>query len=109
MRNLDVYYNDIRAGLLTELDPGANYTFKYEPEYLSSELPPISATLPKREEAFESELLFPFFSNMIPEGANRGVICRTLRIDDKDLFGILAAMADKDFIGAVNIRTANND
>lgn len=109
MRTLDVYYNDTKAGVLTELNPGANYTFKYEQEYISSDWPPISATLPKREDSFESDSLFPFFSNMIPEGANRGVICRTLRIDEKDFFGILAAMADKDFIGAVNIRTSSHD
>lgn len=109
MRHLDVYYNDTFAGVLSEINPGAGYTFRYEQEYISSDLPPISATLPKREDAFESDSLFPFFANMIPEGANRGVICRTLRIDEKDFFGILSAMADKDFIGAVNIRTSKHD
>lgn len=109
MRQLDVYYNDTKAGVLTELNPGAGYTFEYEPEYLSSDLPPISVTLPKREDAFESDSLFPFFSNMIPEGANRRVICRSLRIDEKDFFGILSAMANMDFIGAVNIRTSSHD
>lgn len=109
MRTLEVYYNDTKAGTLTEINPGAGYTFKYEPEYLSSDLPPISATLPKQEDTFESDTLFPFFSNMIPEGANRGVICRMLRIDETDFFGILSAMADKDFIGAVNIRTSRHD
>lgn len=39
-------------------------------------MPSISAILSKQEEAYESDSLFPFFSNMIPEGANRGVICR---------------------------------
>ena len=109
MKKLLVYYNDTKAGVLTELNPGGGYIFKYVPEYLSSGLPPVSATLPKREDTFESDSLFPFFSNMIPEGANRGVICRTLRIDEKDFFGILSAMADKDFIGAVNIRTSRHE
>lgn len=45
---------------------------------------------------------------MIPEGTNRGVICRTLRIDHNDIFGILSAMADKEFIGAVNIRSSHH-
>ena len=108
MKKLLVYFNDTKAGTLTEIDPGVGYTFKYEPEYISSGLPPVSATLPKRDDAFESDSLFPFFSNMIPEGANRGVICRTLRIDEKDFFGILSAMADKDFIGAVNIKRIKN-
>ena len=109
MRQLDVYYNDTKAGTLTETNPGADYTFKYETEYLYSDLPPISVTLPKRVDAFESDSLFPFFSNMIPEGGNRGVICRTRRIDEKDYFGILSAMADTDFIGAINIRTSRHD
>lgn len=109
MRQLIVYYNDTKAGVLTEINPGSGYTFKYEQDYISSDLPPVSATLPKRETVFESDSLFPFFSNMIPEGANRSVICRTLRIDEKDFFGILSAMADKDFIGAVNIRTSSHD
>ncbi len=34
---------------------------------------------------------------------------RSLKIDENDFFGILAAMADRDFIGAVNIRRINND
>ena len=109
MRKLAVYYNDIEAGILTEKYPGTGYTFQYKEDYLNSALPPISATLPKQSTAFNSEYLFPFFSNMVPEGANRRVICRSLRIDENDFFGILEAMANKDFIGAVNIRRINND
>lgn len=109
MRKVDVYFNDTKAGVLTEHDSGRGYTFKYRPEYVQSGMPSVSVTLPKREEAYESDLLFPFFSNMIPEGANRRVICRMLRIDERDYFGILSAMADQDFIGAVNIRTSSNE
>lgn len=109
MRKLAVYYNDTEAGILTEKYPGANYTFQYKTAYLNSDMPPVSATLPKQSTAYNSEYLFPFFSNMLPEGANRRVICRSLRIDENDSFGLLDAMADKDFIGAVNVRRINND
>ena len=95
--------------MLTEQHPGIGYSFQYYKEYLDSPLPPISATLPKRTDTYYSEHLFPFFSNMIPEGANRRVICRSLKIDEQDFFGLLEAMADRDFIGAVNIRRMNND
>ena len=44
---------------------------------------------------------------MLPEGSNRSVICRWLRIDENDLYGLLEAMADQDFIGAVNVRRFN--
>ena len=109
MRQLYVYFNNTKAGVLTEHNPGIGYSFKYDAQYISSELPSISATLPKWKDSFESEHLFPFFSNMLPEGANRRVICRSLRIDERDFFGILTAMADKDFIGAVNVRKIDND
>ena len=109
MRKLDVYFNDNRAGVLTERVPGRDYTFNYDNSYLGSDGYSISATLPKRKEPYRSEHLFPFFSNLLPEGANRKVICRALRIDEKDLFGILSAMADKDFIGAVEIRKHKDD
>lgn len=104
MRSLDVFYNDTKAGLLTEEFPGQGYKFKYDHNYLSSDLPSVSITLPKRGEVYKSNSLFPFFSNLIPEGANRRVICRAFRIDENDLFGILSVMAGKDFIGAVNLK-----
>lgn len=105
MRQLNVYMNDRKAGVLTEKHPGMGYSFRYDPDYLSSEAPSISVSLSKRKEMYESPTLFPFFANMIPEGANRKVICRTHRIDENDLFGLLAAMAGKDFIGGVHIKT----
>ena len=105
MRQLDVYMNNKRAGVLTEVRRGGSYTFHYDSEYLASGMPPISVALPKREEVYESERLFPLFSNMLPEGASRKILCRSCRIDEKDLFGMLAAMAGRDFIGAVNVRT----
>lgn len=109
MKRLAVYYNDTKAGVLTEQHPGSGYTFLYGEDYLHSELPPVSATLPKRSLVYKSEHLFPFFSNMLPEGANRRVICRFRRIDENDFFGLLEAMADKDFIGAVNVRKMSHD
>ena len=105
MRQVNVYVNDLKAGVLTEMHPGKGYSFEYDPDYLLSDAPSISVSLSKRNASYESSSLFPFFANMLPEGANRKVICRTYRIDENDLFGILAAMAGKDFIGGVQIRT----
>ena len=104
MRELYVYTNEVKAGILSEVHPGYGYTFRYDADYLASDQPPVSVTLPKREEAYQSEYLFPFFTNMLPEGANRKVICRGLKIDEEDFFGLLSAMANQDFIGAVHIR-----
>ena len=109
MRQLEVYVNDAKAGILTELNPGKNYTFAYNAEYVASDLPPVSLSLPKRTEAYEAENLFPFFTNLLPEGANRKVVCREKRIDDNDFFGMLMATVGTDMIGAVNFREIEND
>ena len=107
MRQLAVYLNDRRAGVLTEIQPGRGFTFQYDEDYLASDSPSISVTLPKRREPFESAHLFAFFTNLLPEGANRKVICRSLKVDEKDFFGLLSAMAGKDFIGAVHLNRIN--
>jgi serine/threonine-protein kinase HipA len=109
MRQLDVYTNETKAGVLTELHPGFGYTFRYDETYLTSNLPPISLTLPKRRETYEADHLFPFFANIVPEGGNRRIICRSLRIDERDIFGLLCAMADQDFIGAVSVRKIKDE
>lgn len=109
MKQLGVFFNDTKAGILTEQNPGVGYSFQYCEEYLDSSMPPVSATFPKRAKVYNSDSLFPFFSNMLPEGANRRVICRGLKIDENDFFGLLEAMAGKDFIGAVNVRRITND
>ncbi len=104
MRRLTVYFNDRKAGVLTEMHPGRDYSFQYDEDYLAFDGPSLSVTLPKRRKPFVSPRLFPFFMNMLPEGANRKVICRSLKVDENDYFGLLSSMAGKDFIGAVHIK-----
>lgn len=106
MREVDVYMNETKAGVLTEEIPGYGYTFVYDVEYVGGAMLPVSVNLPKRLEPYWSEHLFAVFSNMVPEGSNRRIICRSNRLDEKDIFGLLCAMADCDFIGAVNVRNA---
>lgn len=102
MRSVYVYCGDVLAGQLVELSDGYRYT--YVPEYVAGTCPAVSLTLPKRVEPYESKVLFPCFSNMLPEGANRKTICRRLHIDEHDLMGILMAFAGKDTIGNVHFR-----
>lgn len=103
MRQAEVLVNKIAAGILTETDDGY-FVFRYNDAYLASaELPAISLAFPKRREEFVSDELFPFFFNMLSEGANKAVQCRTLKIDEQDAFGLLLATARYDTIGAITI------
>ncbi len=34
MKQLEVYFNDIKAGILSEQHPGTGYSFQYDEEYL---------------------------------------------------------------------------
>jgi len=81
------------------------YIFTYDKSYLlGRENPPISLTLPLREEPYYSPYLFPFFFNMLSEGENRQLQSQLLHIDADDDFGILLATAQYDTIGAVTVK-----
>jgi len=103
MRKAKVLYKDQWAGTLVQQDNG-KFEFHYENSWLNDQSKPsISLTLPKHDSPFYSDVLFPFFYNMLPEGTNRQTVCFNLRIDEKDYFGILMATAKADTIGAVRI------
>jgi len=104
MRKAEVYRNGILAGFLNE-EPGNGYWFIYDKSYVSNETnPSISLTIPKNKIKHHSEVLFPFFFNMLSEGLNRKLQSRYLKIDEKDHFGFLLATAEYDTIGAVTVK-----
>lgn len=104
MRQAEVIYKKENAGILTQLDNGS-FVFQYHDEwYQSINKPAISLTLPKTQQEYKSEYLFPFFYNMLPEGYNKQTICFELRIDTNDYFGLLLTIAKVDTIGAVQIK-----
>ena len=104
MRRAEVYRNDVLAGYLTETDK-RTYVFEYKQEYFNDvSKPAISLILPKTQMRFTSEHLFPFFYNMLSEGANREVQSRQLKIDKNDYFGLLLATAQHDTVGAITVK-----
>jgi HipA-like protein len=104
MRTLEIYRNGILAGFLIEVNR-KHYTFKYDDAYfLNEKYPAISLTLPKSQQEYSSEFLFPFFFNMLSEGVNRKLQSVQLRIDEHDHFNLLGATAQYDTIGAVTVK-----
>lgn len=104
MRTLEIYRNGILAGFLIE-ENRKQYIFKYDENYFrDNSKPAISLTLPKTQKEYKSEFLFPFFFNMLSEGVNRKLQSIQLKIDEEDNFGLLAATAQYDTIGAVTVK-----
>jgi len=104
MRKAAVYCNKVLAGTLTEVKHN-HFVFRYDDSYFyDTTQPAISLTLPKTRQEYTSECLFPFFFNMLSEGANRNLQTRQLRIDEEDHFGLLLATAQFDTIGAIILK-----
>ena len=101
MRKAEIKFNEHTAGFLTQDENG--FHFIYEKSYLSSEHPlPVSLTLPLQEDAFDSEVLFPFFDGLIPEGWLLDIAEKNWKLDPRDRMGLLLACC-KDCIGAVSV------
>jgi HipA-like protein len=104
MRSIKVYNNDVLAGVLQELSP-TEYVFRYEDDYFCNpSMGSISLTLPKSQQEYRDSHIFPFFTNMLPEGGNRRLWCRKHRVDENDFFGMLMMVRGADFIGAINLK-----
>jgi serine/threonine-protein kinase HipA len=100
MRECKVYVHDVEAGLLQETDD-REYVFTYHDDYQGD---PVCLAMPVRQKVYRSDHLFPYFFNMLSEGANRQVQSMLLHIDEKDDFGIMLATAQYDTIGAVTVK-----
>lgn len=104
MRSVEVYRNKELAGILTEQNT-KSYSFRYTDSYYTDPTKPaISLTLPKSQQEYQADHLFPFFFNMLSEGVNRQLQSRVWKIDEEDDFGLLAATARYDTIGAVTVK-----
>ena len=109
MRQARVYFKGEGAGLLTQHDNGS-FTYRYNDLWMvESSKPSISLTLSKTKQEYLADDLFPFFYNMLPEGKNKQVVCKRMRIDGNDHFGLLLATACHDTVGAVTIERVQED
>ena len=97
----EVFIRNIFAGILKETDEG--YSFIYDEEYLKKYNSPVSLTLPLQKEEYTSNILFPFFDGLIPEGFLFDVATNNWKINPSDRFGILL-LTSKDTIGDVSIK-----
>jgi serine/threonine-protein kinase HipA len=89
------------AGWLVQDDRG--YHFVYDHDYLASDDPmPISLTLPLKDTAYSSTMLFPFFDGLIPEGWLLDIVKKNWKLNHRDRMGLLLVSC-YDCIGAVSV------
>lgn len=96
-----VFYKKLKAGIITETDEG--YEFVYAAEYLEMKsAKPVSLTLPLSTKKYTSNILFPFFDGLIPEGWLLDIAAEHWKVKSNDRFELLLVTC-RDTIGAVTI------
>ena len=107
MKQGNVYFKKVLAGMIREDEDG--FVFQYNQNYLSREdAQPVSLTLPLREEPYVSQVMFPFFDGLIPEGWLLDVAVESWKINPRDRMLLLLTCC-RDCIGAVSIEQTTND
>ena len=100
-KTLDVY---LKGRLIGELhSDNATLEFRYTPSYLaSSDAMPLSAAFPLRDQDYGHEVVAPFFSGLLPDGAVRTRLAKYLRVSEKNTFALLEQVGGE-CAGAVSL------
>ena len=107
MKSAKIYFQDTLAGRLVENEEG--FLFVYGTEYLQNPLSQaISLTLPLRPQPYKSDVLFPFFDGLIPEGWLLDIAQENWKIDPRDRMALLLACC-RNCIGAVSVIAETNE
>lgn len=105
MKQGKVFLYDDYVGRLTEDEYG--FSFEYDSEYLNRlDAEAVSLTLPLSETPYKSNVLFPFFDGLIPEGWLLTIAENNWKINARDRMSLLLACC-KDCIGAVSVVPVN--
>jgi serine/threonine-protein kinase HipA len=102
MRQANILYNNILAGILTETNDGL-YTFQYNENYIDLYSDSfITFTMPVNHTLYKENRLFPFFEGLIPEGWLLEIASENWKINPNDRMGLLLACC-QNCIGAVSV------
>lgn len=90
------------AGMLFE-GPGGKWRFVYLPEY---DGPPVSLTLPVREDPYDFDSFPAVFEGLLPEGPQLEALLRRHKIDRDDNFRQLVTVGG-DLVGSLTVIEAS--
>lgn len=98
-----VYYDEIFAGKIIQ-DDNNEFVFEYDDKYFDDKnCKAISLTLPKDNKKYTSNILFPFFDGLIPEGYLLEVALKKFNIASNDRMALLLKTC-RNPIGIVSVR-----
>jgi serine/threonine-protein kinase HipA len=100
MKKADVFVNNVKAGVLTEIVFQYEYEFTYEASYSGN---PVSLTLPLKIKNYTFKSFPAVFEGLLPEGVQLEALLRDKKINRHDYFTQLLVCGE-DCIGAVSIR-----
>ena len=107
MRKAIIKIENQVTGWLTQDELG--YHFEYDKKYLSqSNARAVSLTLPLQEKPFTSNVLFPFFDGLIPEGWLLDIAEKNWKLNPRDRMGLLLACC-KDCVGMVSVEEVKEE
>lgn len=99
---LSVYLGDDLVGVLSQDNP-QRFSFQYDSEWIKrGGVPPLSISLPLREDVYPDEKARPFFTNLLPESLLREAVARKLGISPRNEFALLEALGGE-CAGAVSM------
>ena len=78
------------------------FAFQYTNTYRQQNRPPLSLIFPLREAPYPDNQVFPFFENLLPEGAIRQLLAKTLNTSDNH-FSQLLAHCGGEMAGAIRL------
>ncbi len=103
MRQAQIFYKDIPAGILTETNDG-EYIFRYDQDYVRTHPDEfITFTMPVTDGPYTDKRLFPFFEGLIPEGWLLEIASNSWKLNPNDRMGLLMACC-QNCIGAVHVK-----
>jgi serine/threonine-protein kinase HipA len=102
IRSLSAWWDGALVGAL-RINEHGDLGFAYDRAWLDDPAkPPISQSLPKREEPFNRRETRPFFAGLLPEEAQREAVAKNLGISERNDFRLLEALGG-DVAGALTL------
>lgn len=103
-----VYYDNYFCGTIIQ-DDNNKFIFEYSDEWFNDlNSKSISLTLPKSQKKYESNILFPFFDGLIPEGYLLEVALKKFNLSSNDRMSLLLKTCENP-IGIISIKEKYNE